>query len=226
LLESISNFSIIFFTSSSLFPSISAYVGINGQELGYVARNYQEIRNIYNNKTSLQMSYDIDLIKQGEGIQLDKTVPDQVTISNDTSEYNLAEKPVLNIHEDFTATASAWQNTIDLRKFSNYVKISNEVTTPFDRNVVIYVNDSYTTWKSGQSYKIVIDKDWPMDMYTVGTYNLIVYSDAPGRVNSVPYSVEIGRIESVDFENAKSSLTLEIICLDAKTFTFTYDIKY
>lgn len=191
-----------------------------------ISRNYQEIRNIYNNLTSVQMSYDIDVLKQGEGVLLDKSVADQVTISNDTPSYNVSSTPMLNILEDFTATSSAWTDIIELRKFNNYVKISNEVTTPFDRDVIIYINDSYVNWKTGQSYKIVIDKDWPMDMYTVGSYNLIVYTDAPGRYVNVPYSLEIGRLESLDFENASSTLTLEIICLDAKSYTFTYDIKY
>jgi len=193
--------------------------------MNLIARNYQEIVNIYNNETSVQMSYNLETIKQGEGINIDKTVANQITITNDYTTYNLSDSPIMSIIDDFTQSQTEWTKYLSLRHFNNYIKISNHIDTAFDKNVKIYIDDTDIKWKTGQSYKIVIDKDWPMDMYTLGAYTLTVLTNAAGNGDTI-YNIEAGRLESTDFFNATSSLTLEIICLDASTYSFTYDIKY
>jgi hypothetical protein len=94
-----------------------------------------------------------------------------------------------------------------------------------DRDVYIYVNDSEFRWSAGQTYKIVIDHLYPMDMYTQGSFDLVIYTDALDRLNTgQSYSKEIGRISSNDFYAKGGTPQMEVICLDRDLYTFTYDI--
>jgi hypothetical protein len=190
-------------------------------------KNNEEILNIYQNKTSVAMSYDTSVIKQGSGIEVDKTVPNQVTIVNTSQEYNIPTNPIHNILTSFTPTTLEWQKILPLNDFTNYLKLSNGITTQFNRDVGIYIDDSITRWKKGQVLRIVIDSNFPMDMYTLGSFDLVVYTDALDRtVSGTNYNIEIGRIFSSDFLAAEGSPRIEIICIDPATYTFTFDLKY
>ena len=77
----------------------------------------------------------------------------------------------------------------------------------------------------GQVYKVVINHQYPMDMYTQGSFDLIVYTDALDRLNTgQTYSREIGRISSNDFFKKEGSPIMEIICINSDNYDFTYDI--
>ena len=107
------------------------------------------------------------------------------------------------------------------------MKLSNGVANSFNRDVNIYIDDTDIVWKNGQVYRIVIDSNFPMDMYTLGSYDLAIFTDAKDRSgNGQSYGVEIGRIYSTDFYAANGAPRIEVICIDAKNYIFTYDLKY
>jgi hypothetical protein len=200
----------------------------NSEEImNLLQKNYQEILNIYNNKTSVNMTYDLDPVKQGPGIEVDKSVPNEITVTNINQDYNIPSSPISNILTDFTPTSLQWEKIFKLNQFTNYVKLSNGAATQFNRDVAIYIDDSIVKWKKGQVLKIVIDQFFPMDMYTLGSYDLVVFTDALDKTASgTNYSVEIGRIFSSDFYKAEGAPSIEIICIDPVAYTFTYDLKY
>lgn len=192
-----------------------------------INRNYQEIRNIYSNETSVRMSYNLDILKQGPGIIVDKSVPDQITLTNGNQEYNFDGTPLVNILSGFTPQPEYWEKTIKLRTYTNYVKLSNGVANEFDRDVYLYVDDTEVRWQTGQVYRVVVDRDFPMDMYTQGSYDFAVFTDATDRMkNGEDYGVEIARIYSSDFYSADGAPQLEIVCIDADNYIFTYDLKF
>lgn len=191
-----------------------------------IQRNYDEILNIYNNQTSVTVTYNTDVLQQGDGIFLDKSVPNQVTVKNIEQGYTIDGSPLYNLLTDFTNTPTAWIKFITLKKFGNYFKISNGSNLTVDRDIYIYVDDSQFRWSNGQTYKLVIDHQFPMDMYSQGSFDLVFYTDALDRMNTgQTYSMEIGRISSNDFFEANGSPKVEIICIDRDTYTFTYDIN-
>ena len=191
-----------------------------------IQRNYDEILNIYNNITSVAVSYNTDVLQQGDGIVLDKSVPNQVTVKNVEQGYTIDGSPIFNLITDFTNTPTAWIKFVILKKFGNYFKINNGSNLTVDRDVYLYIDDSQFRWSNGQTYKLVIDHQFPMDMYSQGSFDLVVYTDALDRTNTgQTYSVEIGRISSNDFFQANGTPHLEIICIDRDTYTFTYDIN-
>jgi hypothetical protein len=146
-------------------------------------------------------------------------------VKNVEQGYTIDSSPIYNILTDFTITPSAWTKFVQLKRFGNYFKINNGASTAFDRDVYIYVNDSQFRWSAGQTYKVVIDHVYPMDMYSQGSFDLVVYTDALDRLNTGQnYSKEIGRISSSEFYAKGGSPQIEIICIDRNSYTFTFDL--
>ena len=190
-----------------------------------IQRNYDEILNIYKNKSSVTVSYNTDVLQQGDGVLLDKNTPNVIVIKNIEQGYTVDTSPLLNLLTNFSNTPSAWTKFIKLQKFGNYRKISNGAPLVVDRDIYIYVDDSQFTWSAGQTYKIVIDHLYPMDMYTQGSFDLIVYTDALDKMNAgQTYSREIGRISSNDFYQKAGVPQMEMICINPVNYTFTFDI--
>ena len=190
-----------------------------------IQRNYDEVMNIYKNQTSVAVSYNTDVLQQGDGILLDKSTPNVVVVKNVEQDYTIESSPLYNLLTDFSSTPSAWTKFIILKKFANYFKISNTSALTVDRDIYIYVDDSQFRWNAGQVYKVVIDHQYPMDMYTQGSFDLVVYTDALDRLNTgQTYSREIGRISSNDFFKKEGSPMMEIICINSDNYDFTYDI--
>lgn len=193
--------------------------------LDLIERNYQEILNIYANKTSVTVSYNLDTIVSGEGISLDKSTPNQVIIKNSEQCYTIDSSPLYNVLTSFTNTPSAWVKELSLKKFGNYMKISNGAEVVFDRDIQIFINDSEQRWNPGQTFKIVIDHNYPIDMYTNGSFDLLVFTDSKDRLNTgQTYSKQIGRISSNEFFKKDGHAQMEIVCLNSDTYTFTYDV--
>ena len=193
--------------------------------MSLIQQNYNEILNIYQNHTSVAMSYNIDVLVQGDGIVLDKSTPNQVIVKNVEQNYTLDNSPIVNLLTDFTNTTSAWTKFISLVRFGNYLKLSNTVPVQSDRDINIYINDSQFRWSTGQTYKIVVDHLYPIDMYTNGSFDLVVYTDALDKLNTgQTYSQEIARISSSDFFDKNGVPQIEIICLDSTQYLFTFDL--
>lgn len=190
-----------------------------------ITRNYDEIINIYNNYTSVNMSYNLDVIREGDGMTIDRSTPNVLTLNASTEEYSISDSPLVNILTDFTSKPTLWMYVTKLLNFGNYLKISNDEELTMTKNVCIYINDTENTWKTGQTFEIVIDNQYPMDMYSQGQYDLIVYTDASNVTNSgEDYSVEIGRISSTDFYSKNGCPKIKIICLNASDYSFTCDL--
>lgn len=190
-----------------------------------INRNYDEIINIYKNKTSVVMAYNTDVLQQGDGIFFDKSTPNSFIISNIEQTYTLDISPLYNVQTDFTSSPSAWTNIVKLVRFGNYMKLSNGSAVILDRDINIYIDDSQLRWSAGQSYKIAIDHQFPIDMYTLGSFDLVVFTDSLDRLNTgQTYSCEIARISSADFYAKGGKPSIEIICIDKNLYTFTFDL--
>lgn len=213
-------------TIESQIATSNAMLENSSTLMDLIKQNYDEILNIYKNVTSVKIAYNLDVLVQGAGVLLDKSVPNQVTLSNIEQSYTVDSNSVVSVLSSFVATPQAWTNFRELKTFGNYMKLSNGSNVVFDRNVNIYIDDSNIQWKSGQTFKLVVDHLFPMDMYTQGSFDLVIYTDSMDRLNTgVNYSAEIARIYSSDFYLEGGSPIIEIICLDPINYTFTFDLQ-
>jgi len=195
--------------------------------LTLIQRNYEEITNIYKNYTSVQMSYNIDLLSPGRGINLDKSQAGSVKVINTNQMFNLGTKPIISIANDFSINPSSFSYQHYLINFTNYIKITDgSSNAPYnvDRDVIIYIDDALLPWEAGQvtrfSFKYGLDLS-----NTNGNFNFIVYTDSLDRLNTgFPYSAEAAFVTYLDFENKGNSPIIEVICIDPATYQYSVDI--
>ena len=211
----------------TLVSDNKAVFASNDSLLNLIQRNYEEINNIFQNRTSISIAYNLELLVPGEGIFLDKSQGGQVKIVNTSQEFNLGAAPLVSISSNFTVNPSTYQYTDLLVPFSNYLKITDGTpSAPYvtDRDLVIRIDDSTNRWKKGQSYRISFRYGVDMSNNN-GNFNLVVYTDAQDRLNTgFAYSAEAAFVTYLEFAEKGDKPTIEIICLDPDTYTFTYDI--
>lgn len=199
----------------------------NANLLSLIQQNYQEITNIYQNYTSVQMSYNIDLLNGGRGIFVDKSAPGLVSFVNTNQMFAIGTKPLVSITSDFTTNATSYSYIHKLINFTNYLKITDgSSNTPYvvDRDVIVYINDSNYAWEAGQTMRFSFKNGLDLSN-TNGNFNFIVYTDSTDKLNTgFPYSAEAAYVTYLDFENKGNSPIIEVVCIDPATFQFAVDI--
>jgi hypothetical protein len=214
-------------TINTTLDSNGAIFSNNQNLLNLIQRNYEEITNIYQNYTSVEMSYNIDFLNGGNGIYVDKTSPGSVKIINTNQMFNVGVKPIISIANDFVINPSNYSYVHKLVNFTNYVKITDgSANNPYnvDRDVIIYLNDINFPWQAGQTMRFSFK--YGLDLSnTNGNFNFIVYTDAGDTLNTgFPYSAEAAFVTYLDFENKGNSPIIEVVCIDPATYQFAVDI--
>jgi len=175
--------------------------------MSLINKNYDEISNIYNNKTSIQVSYNIDAIKNGDGISIDKNVPNKIGITNTVQNYNLSNSPEVNIIN---------VTTIELKQFTNYLRHVNSGTRiVLNGDVEIIIDDSKNKWKNGQVFRLIFN-----DEIVPNTFSIKLLT------NSTNNYIDVIDIFS-DADFAGSTLFLykpifDIICIDSTIQNLTF----
>lgn len=212
--------------SNTLSANLSVFANTENI-LRLIQRNYDEINNIYQGKTSLNIAYNVDVLGAGQGISLDKSSAGSVVISANQQEFNIGPKPLVSVANDFTQNPETYSYNTDLLPFSNYLKITDGsagVPYEIDRDVVIYINDTLQKWQKGQSIRISFTYGLDMSNNN-GNFNFIVYTDAQDTLNTgSTYSAEAAFVTYQDFSNKGDAPTIEIVCLDPTTYQFSVDI--
>lgn len=187
--------------------------------MGLINQNYELIRALINNETSVEVSYNLDLIKQGSGILVDRSVPNQLTILNDNQDYNIGNN--LGV----VTLQNSSPNLVPLKSFSNYVKhVNNGTPISLTSDLVIRIDDSLVNWKKGQSFKFGFgDQVYP------GDFNITVVTNSVGKYpianpTGVAYSTLIISLVEQDVASYDYMPIIEIICVDNEDLIFQVDI--
>ncbi len=177
--------------------------------MGLINRNYDEILNIYNNKTSVSVSYNLDAIKNGQGISIDKTIPNKIGVVNTVQNYTIDSTPDANIVS---------LTTVDLKPYTNYLRHDNSGTRiVLNNDLQIIIDDSTVKWKKGQVFKLVFN-----DEIVPNTFSIKLLT------NSFNNYIDVIDIFS-DADFIGSTLFLykpifEIICIDDNVQTLAFRI--
>jgi len=187
--------------------------------MGLINQNYELIRAIINNETSVEISYNLDLIRQGNGIIVDRSVPNQLTIANNNQDYNIgANMGVITLQ-------NSSPNTVELRNFGNYVKHINDGTPiTLVQDMVIRINDNVVNWKTGQVFRFSFG-----DQIIPGDFNINFVTNSLGKYpignpSNVAYSDLIISLVDSDIASYDYMPVIEIVCIDFNTLTFQVDI--
>jgi hypothetical protein len=168
----------------------------------------QEILNIAQGQTSIEISYNLDLISGGEGIIADRSAVNRLIIRNTRQKYDNISP---NISLDVVNGRSTVENRINLKPFTNYVRHFNSETLIANDNVYVYINDFDTSWKSGQSFTLNIVT--PIEFQG---RSIIFLTDAKNtQSNSAPFGV-VAAIVSPEI----TTPTIELVCIDERSLIF------
>lgn len=207
----------------------SNYVFINNDNIiKLINRNYNEIMNIYNGETSVEVSYNLDAIKSGNGIRVEKKSNKELNITNTNVGFSLSKNPRISI-DNFNAdsTNSSYTYTHELQNFSNWIRITDgSIDNPkiIDGDIRILIDDSNFKFNKGQVFRISFSYGLNMSNSN-GNFNLLIYSDAEDTLNTgSTYSAEIAIISYDKFINKQNNPVIELICIDPETYDFEVDI--
>jgi hypothetical protein len=187
--------------------------------MGLINQNYELVRGLINNETSIEVSYNLNLIKQGLGIIVDRSIPNQLIISNDNQDYNIGTDGGV------VTLSTTSNNVIALKPYGNYTKhVNNGTPITLTSDLTIRINDTDQKWRRGQVYRFSFgDQIYP------GDYNVTFLTDATGSYpvsspSGVPYGNLIIALNKTEFESKDYLPVIDIICTDSENLTFQVDM--
>ena len=187
--------------------------------MGLINQNYELIRALINGQTSVEISYNLNLVKQGTGIIVDRSVPNELIISNDNQAYNLGSD------NGAVTLSTSSNNVIDLRIYGNYTKhVNNGTPITLTSDLTVRINDSKVKWRKGQVYRFGFgDQIYP------GDYSVNFLTDSEGlyplsNPSGVPYSNVIISLDDTDFASKDYQPVIDIVCIDPENLVFQVDM--
>jgi hypothetical protein len=169
-----------------------------------------KIDSIVNGTSNVQVSYNLDVIRPGEGVGIDRRTPNRVRVFNTLQQYNISNGSLTNV---FT------NNILELGTFTNYFVHQNSGTQiVLIKDLQIFINDSVSSWKKGQVLRLVFE-----DELVPSIYDVKIYTDATNKANTGVYGVNIAVLNDLDFTPSLNKPIFEIICLDETLLKFRID---
>ena len=187
--------------------------------MGLINQNYELTRALINGQTSVEISYNLDLIKQGPGIIVDRSIPNQLIIANDNQDYNIG------VQGGTVTLSTTSDNVIELRPYGNYTKhVNNGIPITLTSDLVVRLNDTNLKWRRGQVYRFSFgDQIYP------GDYNVSFLTDATGAYpisapSGVPYGTLIVSLTNGEFAAKDYMPVIDMICINSENLTFQVDM--
>lgn len=187
--------------------------------MGLINQNYELVRSLINGQTSVEISYNLNLIKEGTGIKVDRSIPNQLIISNDNQAYNIGAD-----NGSVTLSTSS-SNVIPLRAYGNYTKhVNNGIPITLTSDLVIRLEDTNVNWRKGQVYRFSFgDQIYP------GDYSVNFLTDSKGlyplsNPSGIPYSNLIVSMGRAEFVSKDYKPVIDIVCIDPENLVFQVDM--
>lgn len=187
--------------------------------MGLINQSYELVRSLINGQTSVEISYNLNLIKEGTGIKVDRSIPNQLIISNDNQAYNIGAD-----NGSVTLSTSS-SNVIPLRAYGNYTKhVNNGIPITLTSDLVIRLEDTNVNWRKGQVYRFSFgDPIYP------GDYSVNFLTDSKGlyplsNPSGVPYSNLIVSMGRAEFVSKDYKPVIDIVCIDPENLVFQVDM--
>jgi len=187
--------------------------------LDLIAKNADEIQLLANGEVSQTLQYNTDVVRQGQGIIVDKSVPNIITLSLGTQQYNFAIPTNTNgdditINDPLNLNVSTPTVFTELQPYTNMLRLNTVNTAGGD--LIINIDDSDVQFKVGQTVRIVFET--PIDL---GSRNIRVFTDSKNRLNNGIYGTQVATINNSELSNKP---IIEIICTEQGILNFVHDV--
>lgn len=194
-----------FQTNQALFNNTSDVIGL-------IDNVNTELNNLIEGKTSISVSYNLDVIKQGPGIIVDRSVPNVITIDNANQGFTIST--VLPYQGDLSTGP-----TIKLQPFNNYFRhFINGVSIISPNDIYIKIDDTTNQWQRGQTFRLVVE-----DILDLGSNNMIISTDANNLFGNGNYGMIVGVLSGAEFDTAGDRPIFDITCVDPTNLIFVID---
>lgn len=180
-----------------------------GEIVRMIENNSDRINDIVNGYSNIEISYNADILKAGDGIKLDKKTPNRIKIENLNQQYNLSDDSITNLFES---------NSILIKKYTNYVRHENDGDTiVLTKDLEIFLDDSEEAWKKNQTLRLVFEDPMVLDVYDIK-----VKTDANNILGGGEFEKVVTIFNSDDF-GSDSTPIFDIICINSNTLEFKID---
>ena len=193
------------------------------------------LNQVLSGNLSVNLTYNTDVLSPGEGIQLDKSIPNKVKVINKIQNYNTFNACkntsgyiLTGVGNGLTIANAIDNNVIPLGTYNNYFKNINQNPDAngveiFLDNVYINIEDKTQKWKKGQTFRFVFDGN-----INVAGYNIVLRTDSENVFGNGNYGKTIGIIApSMLITNGSGTYPkpiIEITCTNESLYTFNIDI--
>jgi hypothetical protein len=198
--------------------------------LGLIQSTNKRINQLLDGTVPSSVQYNIDVIKQGDGTEVDKSVPGLLTLKNKVYGYDLIDAYNFDVSNSsqsnwlvgtknestnlFNAgTASSTALWVRFKNYTNRINLWLNNTSPLDSDINIYIDDSITTWKKGHVLKFNFKSN-----FLPNGKRIKFFTDK----NGTNGWKQIGLINESEILNSKPYI--EVICVDEINKSFEIDI--
>jgi hypothetical protein len=205
------------------FQNASANLADSNSLLELITSANGRINQLIDGTIPSEVQYNTDILFNGPGILVDKTVPNKIKIKNDLKTYVFGKpflwnENTLSVYNEITDTnqynpsnATGFGIWARLKEFSNQLRlVGKTLDQGADNNINIYIDDKLIGWKDGQSYKIVFEN------LNLSGNNINIYTNW-----KAGYDKLIGSISNTQVGN---NPYFEIVCINAAMFEFEIDV--
>lgn len=172
----------------------------------------KRIDDVYNEKTSIQITYNLDAIKFNDGLNSQRKA-NRLYVTNSNQGFNIENNSIFNLNDVINSNA-----TLTLGKFSNYFRHENSsIPIILNNDLQIKIDDTIG-WQKGQTLELVFE-----DEIDLGPYDIKVYTDVKNKLGQAnQYSKQLAYLTSMEFGENRNPI-FRIICLNPTTLEFRVD---
>ena len=198
--------------------------------LGLVQSTNKRINQLLDGTVPSSVQYNIDVIKQGDGTEIDKSNPGYLTLKNkvygydliDAYNFDVSNASIMNWQVGSkiestnlfnAATSSTTALWVRFKNYTNRINLWLDNTSPLISDINIYIDDSITTWKKGHVLKFNFKSN-----LLLNGHRIKFFTDK----NGTNGWKQIGLINESEIMNSKPYI--EIICVDETNKSFEIDI--
>jgi hypothetical protein len=194
-----------FLANQALFSNTSAIMAL-------IQKNADSLTQVLNGQTSISVSYNLNAIKGGDGILIDRSIPNNVIVDNLVQGFSITQN--IPYFGDLSLGG-----TITLQKFNNYYRhsVSGAILTA-QNDIYVKIDDTLVKWTRGQTLRLVFD-----DVLDLQTYSLIIQTDATNKFGNGTYGVFVGAVSGAEFDLASDRPIFDITCVDDINMLFVID---
>jgi len=195
--------------------------------LKLITKAHDKMNSLIDGTIPVELQYNTDVIFNGMGTEVDKSVPGKIKVNNSVLGYtkniaylwdinNASRSSMITASEPFDAGNSGSGTTqygiwTQLKSFTNRLSLQNLFTSNPNSDLNIYVDDNSFQWKEGHVLKISFET---IDM---NGNDIIIRTRAKNG-----FDVIIAELSPSELLSTRPYL--EIVCMDPINYTFEVDI--